>query len=135
MSSEKRIYKLNISGGNTGPGKGLTKLIEIDEKKFRFEGMKIGDTIKGGLVGFPNYEFKITGGSDASGFPMRRDVHGPVKKKILVSKRGTGYKPKRKGQKRRKTVRGNEITFDMTLINLSVVKYGEAELFKAKKED
>jgi len=135
MSSEKRIYKLNISGGNTGPGKGLTKLIEIDEKKFRFEGMKIGDTIKGGLVGFPNYEFKITGGSDSSGFPMRRDVHGPVKKKILVSKRGTGYKPKRKGQKRRKTVRGNEITFDMTLINLSVVKYGEAELFKAKKED
>jgi small subunit ribosomal protein S6e len=135
MSSEKRIYKLNISGGNTGPGKGLTKLIEIDEKKFRFEGMKIGDTIKGGLVGFPNYEFKITGGSDSSGFPMRRDVHGPVKKKILVSKRGTGYKPKRKGQKRRKTVRGNEITYDMTLINLSVVKYGEAELFKAKKEE
>jgi len=135
MSSEKRIYKLNISGGNTGLGKGLTKLIEIDEKKFRFEGMKIGDTIKGGLVGFPNYEFKITGGSDSSGFPMRRDVHGPVKKKILVSKRGTGYKPKRKGQKRRKTVRGNEITFDMTLINLSVVKYGEAELFKAKQED
>ncbi|MFX1259400.1 MAG: S6e family ribosomal protein [Promethearchaeota archaeon] len=135
MSSEKKIYKLNISGGNTGPGKGLTKLIEIDEKKFRFEGMKIGDTIKGGLVGFPNYEFKITGGSDSSGFPMRMNVHGPVKKKILVSKRGTGYKPKRKGQKRRKTVRGNEITFDMTLINLSVVKYGEAELFKAKKED
>ena len=135
MSSEKRIYKLNISGGNTGSGKGLTKLIEIDEKKFRFEGMKIGDTIKGGLVGFPNYEFKITGGSDSSGFPLRRDVHGPVKKKILVSKRGTGYKPKRKGQKRRKMVRGNEITFDMTLINLSVVKYGEAELFKAKKEE
>ncbi|MFW9948337.1 MAG: S6e family ribosomal protein [Candidatus Odinarchaeota archaeon] len=135
MSSEKRIYKLNISGGNIGPGKGLTKLIEIDEKKFRFEGMKIGDTIKGGLVGFPNYEFKITGGSDSSGFPMRKDVHGPVKKKILVSKRGTGYKPKRKGQKRRKTVRGNEITFDMTLINLSVVKYGEAELFKAIKEE
>ncbi|MGB5909972.1 MAG: eS6 family ribosomal protein [Promethearchaeia archaeon] len=135
MSSEKRIFKLNISGGNTGPGKGLTKLIEIDEKKFRFEGMKIGDTIKGGLVGFPNYEFKITGGSDSSGFPMRRDVHGPVKKRILVSKRGTGYKPKRKGQKRRKTVRGNEITFDMTLINLSVVKYGETELFKAKKEE
>jgi len=135
MSLEKRIYKLNISGGKKGPGKGLTKLIEIDEKKFRFEGMKIGDTIKGGLVGFPNYEFKITGGSDSSGFPMRRDVHGPVKKRILVSKRGTGYKPKRKGQKRRKTVRGNEISFDMTLINLSVVKYGEAELFKAKKEE
>jgi small subunit ribosomal protein S6e len=132
--SEKIVYKLNISGGKEGPGKGLSKLIEIDQKKFRFEGMKIGDTINGGLIGFPNYEFVITGGSDSSGFPMRKDVHGPVKKKILVSKRGIGYKPRRDGQKRRKTVRGNEVTFDMTLINLMVSKYGEAELFKKEKE-
>ena len=130
MSSEKIVYKLNISGGKEGAGKGLSKLIEIDEKKFRFEGMKIGDTIKGGVIGFPNYEFEITGGSDSSGFPMRKDVHGPVKKRILVSKRGIGYKPKRKGEKKRRTVRGNEVTHDMTLINLQVVKYGEAELFK-----
>ena len=131
MSSEKRVYRLNISGGNEGSGKGLSKQIEIDEKKSRlFEGMKIGESIKGGLIGFPNFEFEITGGSDSSGFPMRKDVHGPVKKKILVSKRGIGYKPTRKGQKRRRTVRGNEITFDMTLINLKVVKYGDTELFK-----
>lgn len=130
MSSEKLVYKLNISGGKEGIGKGQSKLVEIDEKKFRFEGMKIGDIIKGGVIGFPNYEFKITGGSDSSGFPMRKDVHGPVKKRILVSKRGIGYKPKRKGEKRRKTVRGNEVTHDMTMINLKVIKYGEAELFK-----
>ena len=134
MSSEKRVYKLNISGGNEGPGKGQSKLIQIEEKKFHFEGMKIGDIIKGGLIGFPNYEFVITGGSDASGFPMRKDVHGPVKKRILVSKRGIGYRPKRKGQKRRKMVRGNEISYDMTLLNLKVVKYGEAELFKKSEK-
>ncbi|NVM35680.1 MAG: 30S ribosomal protein S6e [Candidatus Lokiarchaeota archaeon] len=130
MSSEKIVYKLNISGGNEGPGKGLSKIIEIDEKKFRFEGMKIGEIIKGGLIGFANYEFKIMGGSDSSGFPMRKGVHGPVKKRILVSKRSIGYKPQRKGEKRRKMVRGDEITYDMTLINLKVVKYGEAEIFK-----
>ena len=134
MSSEKRVYKLNISGGNEGPGKSQSKLIQIDEKKFHFEGMKIGDIIKGGLIGFPNYEFQITGGADNSGFPMRKDVHGPVKKRILVSKRGTGFKPRRKGEKRRKIVRGNEVTSDMTLINLKVIKYGEAELFKIKEE-
>ena len=128
MSSDKRVHKLNISNE-----KGLSKLIEIDEKKFRFEGMKIGDTIKGGLIGFPNYDFEITGGSDASGFPMRKDVHGPVKKRILVSKRGIGYKPRRKGEKKRRTVRGNEIIFDMTLINLKILKYGETELFKSKE--
>ena len=135
MSSDKIVYKLNISGGKEGPGKGQSKLIEIDEKKFRFEGMKIGESIKGGLIGFPNYEFIITGGSDRSGFPMRKDVHGPVKKKILVSKRGIGYKPLRKGAKKRKTVRGNEVTYDMTLINLLVTKYGEAELFQKKEGD
>ncbi len=135
MSSDKRVYKLNISGGKTGPGKGLSKLIEIDEKKSRlFETKKIGESINGGLIGFPNYEFEITGGSDSSGFPMRKDVHGPVKKRILVSKRGIGYKPVRKGEKRRKMVRGNEITFDMTLINLKVLKYGETELFKTAGE-
>ena len=135
MSSEKRVYKLNISGGSVGPGKGLSKLIEIDEKKSRlFEAKKIGESINGGLIGFPNYEFEITGGSDSSGFPMRKDVHGPVKKRILVSKRGIGYKPVRKGEKRRKMVRGNEITFDMTLINLKVLKYGETELFKTAGE-
>lgn len=131
MSSEKLVYKLNISGGNNGPGSGLSKLILIDEKKFRpFEGKRIGDIVKGGLIGFANYEFEITGGSDSSGFPMRKDVHGPVKKRILVSKRAIGYKPPRKGEKRRKTVRGNEITSDMTLINLKILKYGESEIFK-----
>lgn len=135
MSAEKRVYKLNISGGNLeGPGKGISRLIEIDEKKFRFDGMKIGDTIKGGFIGFPNYEFKITGGSDSSGFPMRKDVHGPVKRKILMSKKGIGYKPKRKGIKRRKTVRGNEITSDISLINLVITKYGDAELFNLSEE-
>lgn len=133
--SEKKVYKLNISGGGEGPGKGLSKLIEIDEQKFRFEGMKIGAIIKGGLIGFPNYEFKITGGSDSSGFPMRKDVQGPVKKKILLKKRGIGYKPKRQGEKRRRTVRGNEVSQDMSLLNLVVTKYGEAELFKAKESE
>jgi small subunit ribosomal protein S6e len=129
--SEKTVYKLNVSDPETGK----TRKIPIDERKFRFEGMKIGDTIKGGLIGFPNYEFVITGGSDSSGFPMRKDVHGPVKKKILVSKRSTGYKPKRKGQKRRRTVRGNEITTDMTLINLKMTKRGEAKLFELEEQD
>ncbi|MBD3194295.1 MAG: 30S ribosomal protein S6e [Candidatus Lokiarchaeota archaeon] len=135
MSSEKTVYRVNISSKG-GPAKGLSRKITIDEKRFnRFEGLLIGDTVKGGLFGFPNYEFRITGGSDASGFPMRRDVQGPVKKRILVSKKGVGYKPKRKGQKRRKMVRGNEITSDMTLINLEVLKYGESELFSTEQAE
>ncbi|MBY9005734.1 MAG: hypothetical protein KGD63_03165 [Candidatus Lokiarchaeota archaeon] len=135
MSSEKTVYKINISAID-GESKGLSKKISLDGKKFnRLEGMKIGEILKGGLIGFPNYEFEITGGSDASGFPMRKDVHGPVKKRILFSKKGIGYAPVRKGEKKRRTVRGNEITSDMTLVNLKVIKYGEAELFTLIKEE
>ncbi|MFO7795141.1 MAG: S6e family ribosomal protein [Promethearchaeati archaeon] len=133
--SEKTVYKLNISAPD-GEFKSQSRKITLDENRFsRLEGMKIGDTLRGGLIGFPNYEFLITGGSDSSGFPMRKDIHGPVKKKILVSKRSTGYRPKRDGQKRRKTVRGNEITADMTLVNLKVIKMGETELFKPSEEE
>ena len=133
--SEKTVYKLNISAPD-GEFSSQSRKITLDENRFnRLEGMKIGDTVRGGLIGFPNYEFLITGGSDSSGFPMRKDIHGPVKKKILVSKRSTGYRPKREGQKRRKTVRGNEITADMTLVNLKVIKMGETELFKPSEEE
>jgi small subunit ribosomal protein S6e len=128
--SEKTVYKLNISAPD-----GRSKKIIIDDRRFSsIEGMRIGDTVKGGLVGFPNYEFVITGGADSSGFPMVKEIQGPLKKKILVSKKRVGYKPKRKGQKRRKTVRGNEITGDMTLVNLKIVKEGESELFETSKE-
>lgn len=133
--SEKTVYKLNISAAD-GEFKSESRKITLDENRFsRLEGMKIGDTVRGGLIGFPNYEFVITGGSDSSGFPMRKDIHGPVKRKILVSKRSTGYHPKRNGQKRRKTIRGNEITSDMTLVNLKVTKFGEAELFRPGGEE
>ena len=65
---------------------------------------------------------------------MRQEIHGPVKKKVLVSKRSVGYKPKREGIKRRKTMRGNEITADMTLINVVVEEFGKTELFNIDEE-
>ena len=47
-------------------------------------GKKIGDSIDGNLLGFEGYTFQLTGGSDKAGFPMRWDVQGTGKKKILV---------------------------------------------------
>ncbi len=128
------VYKLNISASE-GRAKGRSRKITIDEKRFtRLIGMQIGETLKGGLIGFPDFVFEIMGGSDSSGFPMIKSIQGPVKRKILVSKKRPGYKPKRKGQKKRKTVRGNEVTDDMTLVNLRVIKYGESELFNIDEQ-
>ncbi|GAB4311949.1 MAG: 30S ribosomal protein S6e [Promethearchaeota archaeon] len=135
MSSSKLTYKLVIAGGAEGPGKGRTVQVELPSDKFRLVGIKIGDEVNGATVGFPGYMFRITGGSDEAGFPMRFDVHGPVKKRVFLSKRSVGYKPPVRGKRRWKYVRGNEITEDIVQVNMVVVKYGKAKLFEEAKEE
>ncbi|MHA1732240.1 MAG: S6e family ribosomal protein [Promethearchaeota archaeon] len=132
--SQKVTHKLVIAGGKEGVGRGLTKQVEVPPEKFRLVGMKIGDEVNGATIGFPGYTFKITGGSDEAGIPMRFDVHGPVKKRIYVRKRGVGYKPRFKGQRRWKMVRGNEINEEIAQVNMIVTKYGKAKLFEKKDE-
>ena len=92
-----------------------------------FLGKKIGEKVKGDSFGLGEYEFKITGGSDSSGFPMRKDIDGVGRKRILVVK-GVGVKKKRKGQRQRKTVRGNTIGQKTNQVNLKILKYGKTKL-------
>ncbi len=91
-----------------------------DEKSRRLIGMKIKDEIDASIIGLKG-KLVITGGTDNSGFPMRPDIPGPVKKRVLLSQ-PPGYRPKRKGERRRKTVRGNTITEDIVQIN-TMLKY------------
>jgi len=74
---------------------------------------------------------QITGGSDKDGFPMRRNVHGGVRRKIILSG-GTGFNPQKEGERRRKTVRGNVITEEIVQINLKIVEKPK-QAKKAKK--
>ena len=98
-------------------------------------GKKIGDILKGESVDLQGYEFKITGGSDSSGFPMRFDVDGPQRKRILIAS-GVGIKKKkRKGIRLRKTVAGNTIHADTAQINLKIMKYGKDPLEKAAEPE
>ena len=55
----------------------------------KFLGRKIGDVIDGDAVGMPGYMIEITGGSDREGFPLRRDLPGSKRRKILIAS-GTG---------------------------------------------
>lgn len=137
MSEEdKANFKINVSAGKDAPEevRGQTKAIIMEPQKFPLVGKTIGETFNGALIGLPGYELKITGGSDRGGIPLRKDVHGPMKKRVLLSK-GPCYKPLRHGEKRRKIVRGNEITDEVTQINTIVVKFGREKLFKAATEE
>lgn len=93
----------------------------LDEAKARtFVGLKIGDKVDASIIGLKG-ELVITGGSDSSGFPMRPDIHGGVKVKVLLSG-PPGFKPRKKGERRRKTVRGNTITPDIVQINVKWIR-------------
>ena len=106
------------------PKTGKTYHLKIDEKKFAaLMERKIGETINGELLGFPGYKFEIRGGSDDAGFPMMPGVKGTARKKILLSG-GVGYRPKDKGIRRRKTVRGSTIAHDIRQVNLKIVQWG-----------
>jgi small subunit ribosomal protein S6e len=99
---------------------GTTKSIEIEGSQAQpLIGKKIGETINGTIIGLAGKSLIITGGSDSDGFPMRPDVHGGIKKRVLLSS-GAGFKPKRKGARKRKAVRGNTITDNIFQINLKV---------------
>ena len=89
-----------------------------DQQAQMFIGLRIGETVDASVVGAKG-KVKITGGSDRSGFPMRRDVSGGVKKYVLLS-RGVGFRGE-KGEKKRKLIRGNMITEEIGQINAVLV--------------
>jgi small subunit ribosomal protein S6e len=92
-------------------------------------GRKMGDKIEGGAAGLSGYELQITGGSDKDGFPMRKDIQGPGRKRTLISG-APGFHPKMQGQRKRKSVRGNIVSEDTAQVNSKVVKHGKEPLEK-----
>ncbi len=90
-------------------------------------GKCIGDEFDGIFVSLPGYKLVLTGGSDKDGVPMRRDLPGQQRKKILISK-SIGFKPKRHGERRRKTMRGNTVAPDLSQINMKITHFGPKKL-------
>lgn len=98
-----------------------------DDKAAAFFGKKIGEQFDGGLAGLPGYKLAVTGGSDKDGFPMRPEVSGQARKKLLLSG-GPGIRVGRKGERRIKAVVGNAVSARTAQLNAKVVEYGEKPL-------
>jgi len=116
--------ELKINVGN--PKTGKTTPVTLAEPKPLF-GLKMGDTFKGELIDKTGYEFAIVGGSDNAGFPMRRDVEGAVRRKILLAG-GVGFRSKRKGMRSRRTVAGNTVGVNTAQLNVVIKKEGKEPL-------
>ena len=118
----------------TKDGKSIQKVIPEESARVIF-GKKIGEVFEGsvlGIAGLDDYVFKITGGSDSSGFPMRKDIDGVSKKKIL-SKKSLGLRLQRKGLRIKKTVAGNAVHEKTAQLNVIIEKAGKVPL-EAKEE-
>jgi small subunit ribosomal protein S6e len=81
-------------------------------------GTKVGSVIDSSIVGVAGGKLKITGGSDRAGTPMRPDVHGGVKKYVLLST-GVGN---RSEARVRKLVRGNMVTEEIYQLNSMLIE-------------
>jgi len=120
--------KINIACPQTGS----QKMIEIDDgKKLRclydkrmsaeIDGADLGDEFKG-------YIFRITGGNDKQGFPMKQGVLKQKRVRLLLDKDHSCYRPRKKGERKRKSVRGCIVGADIAVVNLITVKIGEQDI-------
>ena len=119
---------MNVKFVINDPKTGKSYQREVEQSKVSvLFGMRIGDEFDGGIIDLPGYRLKITGGSDKDGFPMKKGVEGTGRKRLLLSG-GVGYRPREKGVRKRKTVRGEVIAEDIVQINCKIVKYGKQSL-------
>jgi small subunit ribosomal protein S6e len=114
------------------PTTGCQKVVEIDdERKLRaFYDKRISHEVDGIHVGenFKGYIFKITGGNDKQGFPMKQGVLTSQRVRLLMSEGHSCYRPRKRGERKRKSVRGCIVSGDLSVLNLVVVKKGEQEV-------
>jgi small subunit ribosomal protein S6e len=104
-------FKLTVSDIK---GKSVTKELK-DNDGNPLLGLQIGNETDAVIVGLKG-KLKITGGSDKSGVPMRSDIHGAARKRVLLSK-GVGLQDAEIGQRVRKLMRGNIISEEIYQLN------------------
>src|ERR671913_2484920 len=107
-------FKLTMSDKS-----GKTIAQELKDKSAQpLLGTKVGSILDSSIVGVAGGKLKITGGSDKSGTPMRPDVHGGVRKYVLLST-GVGN---RSEARVRKLVRGNMVTEEIYQLNSMLIE-------------
>ena len=104
-------FKLNISDAR---GRSVSREVK-DPEAGSLIGLNVGGTADASVAGLQG-KLTVTGGSDRSGVPMRGDVHGAARKKVLLS-RGVGLKKAELGQRVRKLVRGGSVSEEIYQIN------------------
>jgi len=120
--------KLNIAY----PVTGCQKLIDIDDdRKLRpFMEKRIAQEVDASCLGneWNGYTLRITGGNDKQGFPMMQGVLTNQRVRLLLDKRHKCYRPRRDGERRRKSVRGCIVDANLSVLACTITKRGEQDI-------
>merc|ERR1711967_11140 len=97
-----------------------------DKKLLPFFDRRMAQEIDGSTIGeeFDGYIFRISGGNDKQGFPMRQGVLTNTRVRLLCKKGHKAYRPRRVGERKRKSVRGCIVGHDIAVLNLVVTQVG-----------
>merc|ERR1711935_93336 len=99
------------------------KLMPFFDKRMASEvsGDSLGDEFKG-------YIFRVTGGNDKQGFPMKQGILCNNRVKLLFKKGMSCYRERRSGCRKRKSVRGCIVGPDLAVLSLVVAKKGAEDI-------
>jgi len=81
----------------------------------------LGDQFKG-------YIFRISGGNDKQGFPMKQGVLTAGRVKVLLREGVSCYRPRRDGERKRRSVRGCIVSSELSVLNLVIIKKGDNDI-------
>jgi len=114
------------------PVNGTNKCFEVSDmaKLNSLFNLRISSEIAGETLDsqFEGYIFKIMGGNDKQGFTMKQGVLTNTRVRLLLAKGHSCYRPRRRGERKRKSVRGCEVGPDIAVLHLVVLKKGEKEI-------
>ncbi|KAL7410867.1 putative 40s ribosomal protein s6-b [Mrakia frigida] len=120
--------KINIAN----PATGAQKLLDIDdERRVRvFYDKRMSQEVPADSIGdeWKGYVFRITGGNDKQGFPMKQGVLLPNRVRLLLADGHSCYRARRTGERKRKSVRGCIVGNDIAVLSVIIVKQGEQEI-------
>merc|ERR1719446_873977 len=71
---------------------------------------------------------KISGGNDKQGFPMKQGILTNQRVRLLFKKGMSTFRERRKGCRKRKSVRGCIVGPDLAIMNLVIVKKGAEDI-------
>jgi len=117
------------------PSTGAVKTVDIEDdilRKANLGDYRMGQEVDGHIFGeaFQGYRFRISGGQDKEGFPMKQGVMTAARVRLLLVPGTLGFQKwrARSGERKRRSVRGCILGNDLAQISLVIVKKGQKEI-------